>query len=440
MGRAYNPGAGISVIMRDRLHRAIEEIRGRIPDNPYLRYIESIRDPDMSSTILIQIAVYRDMNLLDTIYGALAQAAWPGRIRFAICLQDVPERAHILDGIPGVKYVFVDEKDADGPCVARRACQEMYDGEDFVLHTDGHMRFAKFWDVALIQNWRECRDENGFLTEYCLSNSDLWDEPFDSDMSTETATYGHPICIGCKGFWNTQFVYMIPNSLVTAQYTTVSPRVYWVSAHMTFMPGYIDQTVPFDPHMFFYGDEQPMSARYFTYGFNAYAPTASCMFHMYRGHVSPDAKARSDLPNSKKDIHGKTRSKEEVLRIEQLYGLRDNGYADLAVGAKYGLGKARTFAEYEAFCGLDFANRRVRNFCKRAMFSGPHSEKDLVYVDYMAPDGMKNSVLDKRFDPMTFRMEKSVQTDLVKYAKDNGVPIDILVNLALCEYLRDKQS
>lgn len=439
MGGIYTPGAGISVIMRDRLHRAIEEIRGRIPDNPYLRYIESIRDPDMSSTISIQIAVYKDMNLLDTIYGALAQAAWPGRIRFAICLQDVPERAHILDGIPGVKYVFVDEKDADGPCVARRACQEMYDGEDFVLHTDGHMRFAKFWDVALIQNWRECHDKNGFLTEYCRDLGDLKEKPFDSDRNTEMATYGHPIRVGCKGFWSTGLTYMAAQAFITSQAVTTPPRVYWAAAGMTFMPGHVDQAVLFDPYMFFYGDEQPMSARYFTHGFNAYAPTVGCIFHMYKVNMPSEEKARRNLPTPKKDARGNTRRSEEALRIEQLYGLRDNGYADLAVGAEYGLGTARTFAEYEAFCGLDFANRRVRSFCKRATFDGPRSEKDLAYVDYMDKIDERDPALAKWFPPMEVRMEKAIQAELVKRAKEGGIPVDMLVNLAVHEYLRNKR-
>ena len=127
------------------------QLLARLPDNGYIGYLKDVLVPDLSSTILVEIPSYRDPQVVRTIRAAMDQAANSDRIRFAVCLQDDdPDRLEALEHMPYVRLRYFREADAPGTCAARYACQELYGGEDFVLHADAHMRFARFWDVAII--------------------------------------------------------------------------------------------------------------------------------------------------------------------------------------------------------------------------------------------------------------------------------------------------
>lgn len=72
-------------LMRDRSFRTrLAQAVGRMPDSEYLKYVGGLSDPDLASTIVVQIPAYRDGELLKTIESARAQAAArvdPGRRR-----------------------------------------------------------------------------------------------------------------------------------------------------------------------------------------------------------------------------------------------------------------------------------------------------------------------------------------------------------------------
>ena len=105
--------------------------------------------------IFIQIASYRDPELVKTIEDCIRNAKKPKNLVFGIARQfhtddkfdDLSKwkddkRFRVLD----IPYL-----ESQGACWARHLIQQLYDGEEYTLQIDSHMRFEKDWDDTLIK-------------------------------------------------------------------------------------------------------------------------------------------------------------------------------------------------------------------------------------------------------------------------------------------------
>lgn len=361
------------LLTEQRFKTDLKVMTAKLPDSKYLDYIRHIDASDLESTILVQIPAYQDSELLKTIQSARAQAANPDRIIFAICLQDSEENKHMLDGILNLRYTFIPVDQASGSCRARWECQELYDGEDYVLITDSHMRFARFWDVMEIAQWKACGDEKAILSEYAADYSSLLNESVGSDRFTEAAKpFGRYVgalyflnrsCMLCM--WGRGGVFRSERPMLGA---------FTGCAHV-FGRGEIND-IRFDPGMCFHGDEFIMAARWWTHGFNIYHPSMRYVFHLYGPTPEARAKRQAQAGHSRKyDIPGPdgvTPREKELARAEQLFGIASHG---IDLGA-YGLGAERGLDEYERFSGVSVKNHTYRVFSRLGPFGGDHTPEE----------------------------------------------------------------
>ena len=102
-------------------------------------------------TIFIQIASYRDPELVKTIEDCITNAKNPKNLRFGICRQYHPQ--DVFDNLDKYKedkrFRILDVlcEYSKGVCWARNQVQQLYEGEMYTLQIDSHMRFAPNWDV-----------------------------------------------------------------------------------------------------------------------------------------------------------------------------------------------------------------------------------------------------------------------------------------------------
>jgi hypothetical protein len=105
--------------------------------------------------IFIQIASFCDPQLVPTIKDMLANAKHPKNLVFAIARQ-----FNVEDGFDNVdewrndkrfKILDIPHTDSKGVCWARNLTQQLYDGEEYTLQIDSHMRFAPNWDTEMIK-------------------------------------------------------------------------------------------------------------------------------------------------------------------------------------------------------------------------------------------------------------------------------------------------
>ena len=99
----------------------------------------------MKGKIFIQIASYRDPQLIITIEDAIKNAKNPNNLVFGICRQYHPDdKFDSLEEFKGDKRFRVIDvlyTESKGVCCARHQVQQLYKGEEYTLQIDSHMRF-----------------------------------------------------------------------------------------------------------------------------------------------------------------------------------------------------------------------------------------------------------------------------------------------------------
>ena len=108
----------------------------------------------MEKTIFIQIASYRDPELLPTLKNCIENAKHPDRLVFSITWQhskkDKWDNLDEFKDDPRFKIIDIDHNKSKGACWARNLLQQQYDGEDYTLQLDSHHRFIPNWDEEVI--------------------------------------------------------------------------------------------------------------------------------------------------------------------------------------------------------------------------------------------------------------------------------------------------
>jgi hypothetical protein len=297
-------------------------------------------------TIFIQIAAYRDPELIPTIENALSRAAQPERLRFGICNQT--EDIHELDQYSKdfrFRITTVDYYESKGVCWARHLIQKQhFKDETYTLQLDSHHRFVNGWDEKLIEmlTGLQARGiEKPLITAYVPSfdpsdvsslRNEVWVMTFDR-FTPEGVVLFMPVAI--------------PDSPPPPQ--PIPARFY--SAHFAFTVGPMCREVPHDPNYYFHGEEINIAARAFTHGYDLFHPNEVIAWHEYKrigrpGHLQdhPEAEERRQLAFKRNRI---------------LFGMESTLTIDFA---EFGFGPIRTLQDYEQYAGIRFRDRKVQRY------------------------------------------------------------------------------
>lgn len=336
-----------------RLRRKVKQF----PENAYFAYLDGMAQPDLASTILIEIPAYQDPELLPTMRAALCKAGNPERIHFAVCYQgDDLKELDVVRGMPRTRVTPFKACEAPGLCAARYEAARLYRDEDYVMHIDSHMRFASFWDVALIDQFHRCPKGMNVLTEYPRNYDEWYGEPFYSDVFDQNALTGGRVI----GLTRYQPDGIKPRFTGKKAFSGVEPkRGYFISGGFLFGSGHMDKDVPPDPKMFFTADEGSVDLRLWTHGYDVYHPGARCVYHLYDRDAVARRHGQAPVERFpvKSDAADRNKASEPV-RIEQLYDVRDHGlYFD-----DFGLGDVREPDLYYELSGVNFRSRSAQQF------------------------------------------------------------------------------
>ena len=297
--------------------------------------------------IYVQIASYRDTQLIPTIKDMLDKAKKPKNIRLGIARQFHPE-----DGFDNLSEYEDDHRfrildipytESTGVCWARNLTQQLYNGEEYTLQIDSHMRFEQDWDDTLIKMIKQLQKKGHkkpLLTGYVSS--------FNPDNDPQERI---------KEPWRMVFDRFIPEGAVFFLPETIpgwqdlkepiTSRFY--SAHYCFTLGEFAVEVQHDPEYYFHGEEISIAARAYTHGYDLFHPHKVLIWHEYtrRGRTKQwdDDK---DWGNRNNHCHKKNRS---------LFGM--DGEEPMDHG-KYGFGTVRTLKDYEKYSGLLFEKRAIQ--------------------------------------------------------------------------------
>jgi hypothetical protein len=312
-------------------------------------------------SIFVSVAAYCDPLLGFTLRSALAQAVHPERLSFGIVEQAWPGQAlHFPhDGRAAMRWTRVHALEARGPCWARALAMALYQGEDWFLQVDSHTWFEPGWDERLLRWGERLRPR---LPRFILS---CYPNPFrmvDGQPRATLVTHrvlAHVVKTGCD-FDPAHPVLMFEGVPVDSDEPV--PAMH-LAAGCLFSPGRIVQELPYDPGLFFHGEEQAYALRAWTHGWELLHPPGMPMYHLYTAPGEAPPRPLHWSPE-----HDAQRQQRSAALIEQanrrLSALLWEG-ADLGV---YGLGRERSLADYAGFSGIHYAARRIEPRARKARF------------------------------------------------------------------------
>ena len=325
---------------------------------------------DKSSLIFIMIASYRDPQLINTIRDCLDKAKYPERIRFGICRQyakmDTWDHRYEFADDPRFRWHEVLWNQSKGCCWSRSKGQELYDGEKYYLQIDSHMRFAYDWDTGLIEMLEGLRDagsEKPLLTTYVGGYDPLlnWGGNDWGMLNLDPA----PCRMTCHKWYDEGIPAFRPQRMDGWENLKSPEPAAFLSAHFIFTYGTWIEEVPYDPDLYFIGEEPTLAARSYTHGWDLFAPHINPIWHEYTRQYRVNSKHWDDHGEKNKSGLEKTwdeRNKLSIERCKAVFGQIDG--IDLG---RYGLGTERTFKDFERLCGLDFQREAVGVFDDHSM-------------------------------------------------------------------------
>lgn len=300
--------------------------------------------------IFIQIASYRDPQLVPTIKDCIQNAKNPENLVFSIAWQhsneDEWDNLDEFKDDSRFKILDIDYKDSQGACWARNQLQQQYDGEGYTLQLDSHHRFIENWDVELIGMIKQLQDKGHkkpLLTGY-VSSFDPDNEPLGRIKEPWKMNFDRFIPEGA--------VFFLPATIDDFRERTEPVPARFYSAHFCFTLGEFSVEVQHDPEYYFHGEEISIAVRAYTHGYDLFHPHKVVVWHEYT------RKGRKKQWDD--DPVWVTRNNNCHKRNRKLFGM-DGEVKDIDFGV-YDFGNERTLEDYERYAGLSFKKRAVQKY------------------------------------------------------------------------------
>lgn len=330
--------------------------------------------------IFVQIASFRDPECQWTVKDLFEKAAHPERIFVGICWQyNKAEDAHCF-AVPyprpqQVRVIEVDAGESKGVCWARQITQTLWQGEEYTLQIDSHMRFQVGWDNLLIEELAACETQPAVLSCY-------------------PAPYTLPSRLAFRPSLNVCCVdRFYPNGNIRGKGDDISfvperpLKGLFLAAGFIFARSEFIRQFPYDPHSYFDQEEILLALRLFTHGWDIYSPRRTMLYHLY---VDPKKvrtrKTYWDDRSAKEKAYIEVSSQKGIARLNHITGHTPSQDTDVTADLdQYGLGNIRSLAEFEMISGIDFKVKTVAEKAQHALFIPAVAKQGFTY----APAGQK---------------------------------------------------
>jgi hypothetical protein len=301
--------------------------------------------------IFIQIASYRDPELVKTVKDCIANAKKPENLVFSIARQFHPDDK--FDDLseykddPRFRILDIPHQESKGVCWARNLTQQLYQNEEYTMHIDSHIRFEKDCDdtlIGMIKQLKKKGHKKPLLTGY-VSSFNPENDPAGRVREPWRMVFDRFIPEGA--------VFFLPETIPGWQDLTEPVTARFYSAHFCFTIGKFAKEVQHDPEYYFHGEEISIAARAYTHGYDLFHPHKVVIWHEYtrKGRTKQwdDDKLWGD---KNKKSHQKNR---KLFSMDgEVFNPDDFG--------KYGFGKVRTLRDYEKYAGLLFSERAIQQY------------------------------------------------------------------------------
>jgi Glycosyltransferase (GlcNAc) len=304
--------------------------------------------------IFVSIAAFCDPFLSHTIQDAISKASRPERLVFGVVDQTPQSRRAELSALCApaqLRYVQMDPVESRGVCWARSIACSLYQGENFFFQIDSHMLFEPAWDEQLLQLWQDLKK---FTHKPIISTY-----PYGFEFEEGKAVV--KISVSDK---TTLVLRPKPESSLSQANATLSFRAEHVfvrqpvlGSHVAggflFTHGDFIDEIPYDPRLYFHGEEQSIALRAFTHGWDIYHPSHIPVFHLYKmPHTSHENHHWHPKWDMQRDIKFTSLTELAAERLKDLvYQRRDLG--------SFGLGQERSVEDFAKRSGINYLAKKI---------------------------------------------------------------------------------
>lgn len=331
------------------------------------------------NTIFVQMAAYRDPQLIPTLLDLFKNAKHPENLRVGICWQhgedepvdifldagfELTGGTEASESFPVLEFtkdggrlsvIDVHFHKTQGACWARNQIQQLYAKEKYTMQLDSHHRFVEGWDELVIDMLESLRykSKKPLLTAY-IPSYDPENDPAGRVQDPWKMDFDRFIPEGA--------VFFIPSTIDGWKELTEPMRARFFSAHFAFADGIFAEEVQHDPQYFFHGEEISIAVRAYTHGYDLYHPHRVIAWHEYtrKGRVKVwDDHTTAQRNKGRVDLDWVQRNDLCHKRNRILFGMDGEDPSQIDFG-KYGFGTERTVLEYEQYAGISFKYRGVQ--------------------------------------------------------------------------------
>ena len=350
-----------------------------------------------SDLIFVSIASYRDQQLVPTVNDCLAKAKYPERLRFGICWQHGDDEVTLpFAEDPRFRILDIDFRQSRGACWARAEIMKLWQGEDWFLQVDSHCRFGPAFDEKLLQEVTLTGSAKPILSTYASSF-------VPADATRREVLLGAPQLMAISLFNPEGLPHLKPVEIPNWQVRTLPMRARFLAGGFLFTIGAFVEEVGYDPELYFFGEETAMSVRAFTHGYDLFHPHQVLVWHDYvrsyakrhwDDHVSPETGASTEKGNHSRNEHD-TASRAKITSL-----LRGELGPDS--GDRFGLGRVRSLADYEAYAGISFTQQKIQDYTRRSL-EAPNPPPSPTWADEIYPWMVRILIDPKLMSPVAFR-------------------------------------
>lgn len=307
----------------------------------------------MNQKILISMASYMDPMLFFTLNEAINKAQQPDLLRFAVVDQHVEDQRAAIGTLPygaQVRYHHVQPQDTLGVSWARNLAFSLYDGEQYLLQIDSHMCFEANWDACLRAQHEQllARSAKPIISTYPYRFDLVDGVPHYTPSAGKTALVLRPHPATPLTSENVVLQFMGQHL-----FTDQAAAGCHLAGGFIFCDGQFIEEVPYDPYLYFHGEEQSLAVRSYTRGWDIFHPTWVPLYHLYKeanvAHETHHWYGQVDAQRAFTGAYLTERSKKRLTRL-----LCGDGLPGV-----YGLGRERTLDQFMAFSGIDYRKRTV---------------------------------------------------------------------------------
>lgn len=292
--------------------------------------------------IFVQIPSYKDTQLVATIEDLLYNASYKNRLNICICFQHAPGEIlpDSITQLKNIKIIPVPYQQSKGVNWARNLLQQEWNGEQYSLLIDSHMRFVKGWDTKLIKMMKVLKNEK--ISKPILS---CLPPPFYNPDTFPLDRLDYPLKIYPKEYTFNLLTRFEGMPLPLYKWLKKPIQAEFIALGFLFTEGYFNTEIPFDPAIYFFGDDITTGLRAYCHGYDFFHPHRIVAWHLY------DRKTRIPHWEDHQDWFEQDRkSYERVQRI--LQG---------EIFDRFPIGKERSIASYEAYTGYRLIQHESQN-------------------------------------------------------------------------------